>query len=245
MQDIEDCIVFLFYEHCQLHPGDVHEEGFLYDLVEEARLLVKCQLEEEEAVEESVYVDCLVLFSLMYPCRTSFYAPLQPDFQEVLSELREQPKHEQRSAEWYERRNGMITASSGYKMFGSPCQQNTLIVEKCQAEKPRPPLSLYDARHWGVRYEPVSVQYYEHLNATVVEEFGCIAHRDYPFLGASPDGINVLEGSPAYGKMLEIKNPVSREITGSPTKEYFIQMQLQMEVCGINACMTGWEAWPA
>ena len=30
--------------------------------------------------------------------------------------------------------------------------------------------------------------------------------------------------------MLEIKNPVSREITGIPKEEYWIQMQLQMEM---------------
>jgi len=36
--------------------------------------------------------------------------------------------------------------------------------------------------------------------------------------------------------MLEIKNPVSRVITGEPTTEYWIQMQIQMEVCNINLC---------
>jgi hypothetical protein len=121
-------------------------------------------------------------------------------------------------------------------MFGSPSEQNSLIVEKCSPEKERPPLSVYDARHWGVRYEPVSAMYYEKLTRTKVEEFGCIVHPTYAFLGASPDGINVLPGSDVYGRMLEIKNPVSRVITGEPTLEYWIQMQLQMEVCGIDAC---------
>tara|TARA_B110000008_G_C16901210_1_gene536822 strand:- start:770 stop:1387 length:618 start_codon:yes stop_codon:yes gene_type:complete len=36
--------------------------------------------------------------------------------------------------------------------------------------------------------------------------------------------------------MLEIKNVVSREITGIPKMEYWIQMQLQMEVCDLNEC---------
>jgi hypothetical protein len=36
--------------------------------------------------------------------------------------------------------------------------------------------------------------------------------------------------------MLEIKNPVSREITGIPKEEYWIQMQLQMETCDLNEC---------
>jgi hypothetical protein len=36
--------------------------------------------------------------------------------------------------------------------------------------------------------------------------------------------------------MLEIKNVVSREITGIPKKEYWIQMQFQMEVCDLDEC---------
>jgi hypothetical protein len=36
--------------------------------------------------------------------------------------------------------------------------------------------------------------------------------------------------------MLEIKNIVNREIDGIPKKEYWIQMQMQMEVWGLNEC---------
>ena len=36
--------------------------------------------------------------------------------------------------------------------------------------------------------------------------------------------------------MLEIKNIVNREITGIPKKEYWVQMQLQMEVCNLPEC---------
>jgi hypothetical protein len=55
-------------------------------------------------------------------------------------------------------------------------------------------------------------------------------------LGASPDGINVDVNSDRFGKMLEIKNIVNREITGIPKKEYWVQMQLQMEVCDLDEC---------
>jgi hypothetical protein len=90
--------------------------------------------------------------------------------------------------------------------------------------------------HWGQKYEPLSVMIYEYLYKTTVEDFGCIQHSKYSFLGASPDGINVSKESPLYGRMLEIKNVVNREITGVPKKEYWIQTQLQMEVCGLNEC---------
>jgi hypothetical protein len=36
--------------------------------------------------------------------------------------------------------------------------------------------------------------------------------------------------------MLEIKNVVSREIDSIPKKEYWIQMQLQMETCDLDEC---------
>ena len=47
---------------------------------------------------------------------------------------------------------------------------------------------------------------------------------------------NIDETSERYGRMLEIKNIVNREITGIPKNEYWIQMQLQMEVCGLDIC---------
>ena len=77
---------------------------------------------------------------------------------------------------------------------------------------------------------------YEDTFSTKVGEFGCMQHPKYPFLGASPDGINIDESSEKYGKMLEIKNVVSRVITGIPKNEYWIQMQLQMEVCDLDEC---------
>jgi hypothetical protein len=77
---------------------------------------------------------------------------------------------------------------------------------------------------------------YEARNNTKVGEFGCIKHPKYDFLGASPDGINIDSSSPLYGRMLEIKNVFNREITGIPIEEYWIQTQLQMQVCDCDEC---------
>jgi putative phage-type endonuclease len=231
---MEETLVFLFYEYYRNHVSELHHPWFEADMVENVKELAVAQL--EEAVDEDVVAQALDLFKIMYPCRTSLHVPPQPDFETALQRMRDQPNHEQRTAAWYETRHQLVTASSAYKIFGSPCEVNALIVEKCAPEKERPPLSVYDARHWGVRYEPVSVMYYAHTRGTMVEEFGCIVHPTIPFLGASPDGVNVLPNVEVYGRMLEIKNPVSRVITGEPTLEYWIQMQLQMEVCGLNAC---------
>ena len=147
---------------------------------------------------------------------------------------------EQRTPEWYQHRHGLITASSVWKVFGSQSTQNQLIYEKCapiDVEKYNK-VNTESPLHWGQKYEQLSKDLYEMLNGTKIREFGCIKHPnpEYYFIGASPDGINVCPLSRLYGRMLEIKNVVSREITGTPKEDYWIQMQIQMEVCRLPEC---------
>lgn len=148
----------------------------------------------------------------------------------------EQP--EQRTQEWYEFRHNILTASNIYKAFGSESMKNQLIYEKCKPINPTKynNVSPNSPLHWGVRYEDVSIQYYEYIYKTKISDFGCIKHDTYDYIAASPDGINTLETSLLYGRMLEIKNIVNRVIDGNPKHEYWVQMQLQMEVCKLNEC---------
>jgi len=156
--------------------------------------------------------------------------------------LRSLPQPTQRTSEWYLFRHGLITASNAYKAFEGTSTLNQLIYEKCLPLKTNNTptddkmINTSSPLHWGQKYEPVSVLVYENLYKTIVEDFGCIRHSKHAFLGASPDGINVLKGSALYGRMLEIKNVVNREINGVPKKEYWIQTQLQMEVCDLDEC---------
>jgi hypothetical protein len=76
--------------------------------------------------------------------------------------------------------------------------------------------------------------WYENEYGTKIEEVGCIKHGVYDFIGASPDGINIKYENDRYGRLLEIKNPVTRVLTGIPKMEYWVQMQIQMEVWGID-----------
>ena len=147
----------------------------------------------------------------------------------------------QRTPEWYQYRYNLITASNAYKAFESQSMQNQLIYEKCKplvinSGDVVQSVNTNTTLHWGQKYEPLSVMIYEHRYHTKIEDFGCIKHDVYGFIGASPDGINVDPKSPLYGRMLEIKNIVNRDITGIPKKEYWIQMQLQMEVCKLDEC---------
>jgi hypothetical protein len=151
------------------------------------------------------------------------------------------PQPEQRTTEWYEFRYLHLTASNIWKTFISESTRNQLIYEKCQplnSEKYSGHVSLDSPMHWGQKYEPVSIMLYNKIFMTEVSDFGCIPHKnpELEFLAASPDGINTLATSPRYGRMLEVKNIVNREITGNPKLEYWVQMQLQMEVCDLNEC---------
>jgi len=172
--------------------------------------------------------------------------------EEKLEKLKNIPQPIQRTPDWYKFRHNLITASNAYKAFESEKVKNQLIYEKCK------PVEIYcrettesktddnndkqnhintdSPLHWGQKYEPISVMYYNYTYKTTVSDFGCIQHPKYSFLGASPDGINIDKNSHLFGRMLEIKNIVNRPITGIPKKEYWVQMQLQMEVCDLDLC---------
>jgi putative phage-type endonuclease len=175
---------------------------------------------------------------------------------QVLAHLNALPQPAQRTNEWYAFRHALITASNAYKIFDTPGSQNQLIYEKCSplpvavttknqsscddvvaADKiPVPTVNVSSPMHWGQKYEPVSTMYYDMIHGTVVGEYGCVQHSKYSFLGASPDGIVDDPASEKYGQMLEIKNVVNRDITGVPLKAYWVQMQLQLEVCDLEEC---------
>jgi len=185
--------------------------------------------------------------------KKEFYSPLLPmrcngpsyespydisTLTKKINHIRGKPQPEQRTPEWYQFRHNLITASNAWKAVGSISAKNQLIYEKCQ------PINLDKYQetfgdtplNWGKKYEDVSVQVYENMYKTKVEEFGCIPHDKHTFLGASPDGINTDPKSTRFGRMLEIKNVVNRELTGIPKLDYWVQTQLQMEVCDLNEC---------
>jgi len=251
----------LMEEFMSKNPSIITEPDFNEILFEEITNLFYIQFEEDiklndiieddinEILEESFHM----YITLFYPERSISNHDENID-KELKSEeefniisdkinyLRSIPQPTQRTDEWYKFRHNLITASNAYKAFESQSMMNQLIYEKCQPlktvdvdEKPKM-MNLNNSLHWGQKYEPISVMLYEDMYQTKVEDFGCIPHSTYKFLGASPDGIIVDETSERYGRMLEIKNVVNREITGIPKKEYWIQMQLQMEVCDLDEC---------
>jgi putative phage-type endonuclease len=144
------------------------------------------------------------------------------------------PIVEQKTTAWYEQRHSMVTASDfaqalGDGKFGSVKQFYKKKVE-AQAVAGGPENPFFK---WGNMFEDVALSIYSDQNGGCkINEFGLIPHTnpDYPFFGASPDGIT------DDGVMVEIKCPRKRKIDGSIPLQYYYQMQGQLDVCGLDRC---------
>jgi putative phage-type endonuclease len=148
---------------------------------------------------------------------------------------------EQRSKEWYDMRNNMITASDIAAVIGEDPYGNFKKVFNKKAFLAKDEFTGNFATEWGVKYEPMACAIYEKKSNSRINHFGLLPHysnfqpqkkylQPITFLGASPDGIR------NDGIMLEIKCPTSREITGIPPRYYWVQMQIQMECCNLDMC---------
>ena len=146
----------------------------------------------------------------------------------------------QRTPEWYKCRYNMMTASNLWQALNTDAQRNRLIYDKCKpldfGYTENKWVNTDNSLHWGVKYEPLTALIYEKITDAKVEEFGCIQHTKYPFIGASPDGIVTNLDSPLYGRMLEIKNIYNRDMNGIPSEAYWIQIQIQLECCNLDVC---------
>ena len=263
--EFRDCVLDIIHEYMQDNVHTMMDEDFHEVLLENIFELVRCQFEKEikfyeyelfqdkiiELVEE--YYDSVLPGrscsddyrnnkSIRLPRVSSYVTGLQ----KTLNILRAKPQPEQRTAEWYSFRHNLITASNAYKtLMEENCSEyNQIIYEKCQPlkvpsikEDENSVVNVDTTLHWGQKIEPISVLIYEDMYCTTIEDFGCVQHSNYKFIGASPDGINVSKRNPEfYGRMLEIKNIVNRDITGIPKLEYWVQMQLQMETSDLPEC---------
>ena len=264
--ELMETALHLMEEYVIDNPTAISEPDFHEDLLEEIKDIFYIQFEEQILRNDFIEDDMNELLEEAFNIFiTTFYTERSnnQDLNTVIIEtetttnvldqdlkeqkiigLREIPQPVQRTPEWYQFRWNLITASNAWKAFESQSTINQLIYEKCQPIKKFDDNGDEDVKmvntntslHWGQKFEPLSVLIYEHKYKTQVEDFGCIQHKTYKFIGASPDGIIVNKNCDRYGRMLEIKNVVSRDINGIPKKEYWVQMQLQMEVCDLDEC---------
>ena len=250
--ELVDIIVSLIYDLIQENPLLYSEYNFHEEIINNIYdLLIINFIDLFDFHDDTTREDIIDVITFTY--KTYFNAILTPRsfeksfikgkpnisfIEKQIDYLKNIPQPEQRTPEWYEFRQNILTASNIWKAFEFNASYNQLIYEKCiplDINK-YSHVSTESPLHWGQKYEPISIQWYEKNYNTEITDFGCIKHKNIDFLAASPDGINTCKKSERYGRMLEIKNIVNREITGIPKKEYWIQMQVQMEVCELNEC---------
>lgn len=148
-----------------------------------------------------------------------------------LEDLAKIPTIVQRTEDWYNARNNMITASDFAQALneGKFGTQKQLFIKKSgyvedTFNSSLPPLI------WGTMFEPVATMIYEKRFDVKVNEFGLLKHPYRNYFGASPDGIT------DNGIMLEIKCPFKRKITGEIPIQYYYQIQGQLDVCDLEEC---------
>ena len=188
--------------------------------------------------------ECVYLYFMKHGCPRSYEEsvvlspPIDNIITKQLTKIKNKYQPEQRTVDWYTFRWDGLTASNLWKIFDTQSSINSLIYSKCVPidVKKYQTVNIDSPFHNGHKYEPLSLMIYEEMYDTEVSEYGCITHDRYDFLKASPDGINTKKGNPRYGRLVEVKNPVSRKLTGIPKKDYWVQMQHQMEVCDLNEC---------
>ena len=175
-----------------------------------------------------------------------------PDSVERLPKLQQSA---QKSATWHAESREMLSGHEfGPVCVGSQSERLAVLMKKCAPEITICEDNDNDSRtvfltsedgklsafKWGWRYEPVARMLYEQcisdldgVATTVFDGLGRIRHATLPRLGASPDGL-ITAGS-RLGRLLEIKCPPTREMDNKVPSHYYCQMQLQAEVCDVEA----------
>ncbi len=177
---------------------------------------------------------------------------------DIVSRLSALPQTPQKSAAWHAEGRELLTAHEfGAVCYGTESRYNVVLRKKCEpvaviaqsneenddadahAESQTVFVTGEDGKlgalKWGWRYEPIARQLFEACVAggEVHDSMGRVRHPSLPHLAASPDGL--ITTGPRTGRLVEIKCPISRELDGTIPLDYYCQMQLQAEVCDVEA----------
>lgn len=142
---------------------------------------------------------------------------------------------EQKSAEWYAARLGVITASSCEKIM-SPYQRSTYLYQLLAEQflQKSEDIPVNEHMQWGIDNEQSARDMYASKTDLPVTECGFMYLNPDKTVGCSPDG---LVGK--YG-LLEIKCPMTKThlsyVEEGPPKKYLLQMHFQMFVTGRSWC---------
>ena len=137
---------------------------------------------------------------------------------------------QQRTEEWYRIRNNILTASDCASVLGiNPYKSRKQLLREKKGDI-KPFIGNFITEH-GVKYEPIAIQKYESLYNDKVHETGLYIHKDFDWLGASPDGVT------SSGSLVEVKCPFKRIIEHCVPDYYYPQIQVQLDVLDVDNCI--------
>jgi putative phage-type endonuclease len=172
--------------------------------------------------------------------------------------LLKKPQFKQKSLEWFAQRQTRLTASEiascliqdvnicnfynsipgilplkpTNKCMNPYMSKEDYIISKCESFYKQKLFLDNPATLWGKKYEDAALLLYKtKFPESRIYEFGLINHSRLKWLAASPDSIT------DTGIMIEIKCPYRRKIKERYIPSYYyVQMQIQMEVCNLDYC---------
>ncbi len=158
--------------------------------------------------------------------------------------IQDAPQIPQRSEEWFRNYSKVLTASEFSALFVNNKKRRDLVYSKANLStdlstnfRNACPTEELTAIGWGIRFEPVVKLLIEHRDRCKIYEPGRLHHKTNTHLAASPDGVFESSSNPKQvGRLVEIKCPYSRAIGKEIPSEYWIQMQIQMEVADVDEC---------
>lgn len=200
--------------------------------------------EEKEAFDVAELITYRALEKFVVRATAVGWSGLTAEERKAIAEaVLARPQVPQRTPAWYAQGKQVLTASEFAKLLGSPravaqlvqskvapatvTQSNRLACMTCE-------MGPFD---WGIRFEPVVKQILEAKWGLRIAEAGRILHPADKHIAASPDGIILAATDPQrVGRLLEIKCPITRSVGEGVPFDYWCQMQVQMEVTGIDEC---------
>jgi len=199
--------------------------------------------EERDSMEDTLIEAARDWFRAHHNLQLELLPPLSAD---EIHGLCSRPQTAQHSADWYSQRRNRLTASEFNQILdgrrGALLRQKVAPVVEGTTDRPfASPVGIaqsdgdMNATTWGHRFESVVRDIYEQELAgpgSVNDTLGRFTHALIPWISASPDGI-VTKG-PLAGRLLEIKAPKTRQPGDFVPPEYYVQMQIQMEVCDVD-----------
>lgn len=148
----------------------------------------------------------------------------------------------QRTPEWYLKRTQILTSTQISSVLHLNSHHSYAELLKNQLNSiPNEVMNVtsknihdIDPITWGTILEPIAIQHLEQTTQKPVGILGLKIHDNIPYLGASPDGVQIVNSK---ARLIEIKCPKKRQISYRVPLEYWVQVQIGMEVWDVDEAL--------